>query len=191
MGNEAKVLHGAHELFTTGDITISSAGSSVFIRSGGGADGIQLTSETTASMTCGAASLAMRNASPQEGNIMLNCGPQGTIMQTAGPPMVGPRITLKADSLELAVGPPGVGPSLKMDATGIVLKFGLVEYALSPVGHKLSAAETAVNVTLAALLQKALVCKIDAETSLVVSAGTSLESITGQRVVQAGMHMVQ
>src|SRR5262245_11454406 len=110
-GNEAKVQIGAHELLTTGDITISSQGSSVFRRSGGGAGAVSLRTETTASITCGAASLAMQNSSPQEGNIMLNCGPQGTIIQTAGPPMVGPRITMKPDSLELAVGPPGVGPS--------------------------------------------------------------------------------
>lgn len=191
MGNESKVQHGAHELFTTGDITLSSQGSSVFIRSGGGADGIQLTSETTASMTCGPASLSMSKSSETEGAIMLNCGPQGTLMQTAGPPMVGPRITMKPDSIELAVGPPGIGPSLKIDATGIVLKFGLVEYALSPVGHKLSAAETSVSVLLAALMQKSLICKIDAETSLVVSAGTSMTSVTGQNILQAGMNMIQ
>ena len=103
---------GSYTLEAVGDVRCTAQGGSVVLTSTAdqGALGVQVLSDSFASIQCGPTFLTLENA----GNVFLTCGPTGKIGVCSGPPLVGPAIQMTPTSLKLSVGPPGVGASIEL-----------------------------------------------------------------------------
>lgn len=160
---EKNIVSGAYKLDAKGDVDIVSRGKGVAITAQGGDSQINLMAMGGVHLTSNNALLGIEYVNPGQSDIKLLGGVLGTIVQTAGPPIVGPKIEIAPESITLSVGPPGVGASIVLSATGIEIKHGLTSFKLSgltgieeslaatsrklnPLGHELVAAETSVKV---------------------------------------------
>lgn len=204
MADEKLMCNGSYTVEAVGDVRYTAQGGSVVLASTAdeGELGVQVLSDTFASIQCGAGLLTLEQA----GNIFLTCGPTGKIVLHSGPPAVGPMIQMTPTSLKLSFGPPGVGASIELSATGIDLKFGMTELKLSAtgieeslgavsrklgmVGHTLSAAESTVKCGVEGVTLSGPIVKANADALLQVKAAVGQFSYDAMKKEQAGIAMI-
>lgn len=203
---DKNIVSGAYKLDAKGDVDIVSRGKGVAITAQGGDSQINLMAMGGVHLTCNNALLGIEFVNPGQSDIKLLSGTLGKIVQTAGPPIVGPKIEIAPDSITLSVGPPGVGASIVLGADGITLKHGLTSLKLSgltgieesmaatsrklnPLGHELTAAETTLKVGVAAIetaapLKKEEVTTVSQTTALFLNVAAD-----AMQQVKAGIEM--
>lgn len=200
MSSESNLIIGPYKIEATADVEIASQSSGVAIRSGTSLDpatsqGIELTSQTTASMMCGPTILAMETGTAA-----------GKIVLSSGPPAVGPQITLGPGMIRISVGPPGAGASIELTPLSIVLQVAQVAYTLKPTGieekvgemvtrqvtlagHNLTAAQTELKVGVSGLNFDAPMMKGNVDGIVDFHAALVKIAVDGLMKVQAGISM--
>jgi hypothetical protein len=205
MPADTSLIVGPHNIVATDRVEVSSRNAAVMIRSGSTetGEGVHIDSKDSTTLTAGEVVVALTKGGNK---LTMTVGLNGTMLQCAGPPIIGPRIELKPDSIELAVGPPGVGTSISLNATGITLQCGLTSLKLSLTGieesvgitqrkaeiagHKLTAAASSVEVAPVGVTLQGPIVKETADGLMQIKSTIQQSSFDAMGKDQAGITML-
>ncbi|MGE3803851.1 MAG: hypothetical protein AB7K24_04150 [Gemmataceae bacterium] len=203
---ESKIVEGAYKVDSQGDVDLISRGRGAMIQAQGKNGQVNLSAMGSVNLTSGNAVMSVECVNPLQSEIKLLGGPLGTITQTAGPPIVGPKIEIGPESITLSVGPPEGGAKLVLSATGIELKHGLTSFKLSgltgieeslgatsrkltPLGHEMEAAESKHKVTVMGIESTTPLRKEETATVAQVKATMLTIAADAMQQTKAGIEM--
>jgi hypothetical protein len=200
-------IQGPFRVEASSDITLVSSGRGITLSAPGrtGEMGhVSLQAGNTIKLDCGPAFVMLR-ADDKDGSVVVNGGPQGSLIQMAGDTDKGPKVILDKDLIHLCVGPVGTGTSISLSADGILFKVGNTSVSLtssgieesvnlvftrklSVTGHEMKAAESEFKVDVVGVSADGVMLKQTAQGVVKLEAPLATSSIDGMGQDKYGMH---